>query len=352
MYRKVSARAAAYNHKGNQFPRLSFAHLPTRIEPLPALGASLGGPGLYVKRDDCTGLAGGGNKTRKLEFIMADALERGADTVITLGGIQSNHVRQTAAISAKLGLRCHAIVHNPIGTEDAAYLQSGNVLLDRLLGAVIHRVPPETSPADVVTEVAEELKRLGQNPYIIPLGGSNALGSLGYVACAREILDQAGYLKIDFDWVVLPGGSAGTQAGLVVGFMLAHADTRVLSISIWEPENRLRQTAFDLVKATCDCLGEPCPLAADDLFIDDDYIGPGYGYPTDGGLEAIRLTAQTEGILLDPVYTGKTMAGLMALIKKGFFKPTDNILFLHTGGSQALYGYVNRFKPGAGEEDR
>ncbi|MCP4152711.1 MAG: D-cysteine desulfhydrase family protein [bacterium] len=328
-------------------PRMKFAHLPTPIEPMTALRESFGGPNLFVKRDDCTGLAGGGNKTRKLEYLMADAMAKKADTIITLGGIQSNHVRQTAAISAKLGFQCHVAVSNPINTDDQQYLTNGNVLLDHLLGAVVHRVPPEEETDKLVSRLEEDLKASGKNPYVIPIGGSNVLGSLGYVTCAREILAQAEEKKIDFDWIILPIASAGTLAGLAAGLRLTSAKTRVLGISAWKLQDELQDTLFELVEGVCDYLGHPCDLSPGDPSININYnfIGKGYGLPTKKGLSAIKRVATTEGILLDPVYTGKAMAGLISLIEENFFQPTDNVLFLHTGGSQGLYGYVNFLLP-------
>ncbi|MCP4149482.1 MAG: D-cysteine desulfhydrase family protein [bacterium] len=321
--------------------RLEFAHLPTKIEPMKALQKALGGPNLFVKRDDCTGLAGGGNKTRKLEFIMAEAKEQKADAIITQGSVQSNHVRQTAAISAKLGLPCHVVVSNPIGSEDEQYLKNGNMLLNHFLGAIFHKVPHGTE-VENVSRIEGELKGEGKNPYVIPLGGSNALGALGYVECAREILSQAGNMNIHFDWIVHASASGGTQAGLVAGFVENHSKPRVLGISAMMSESELSETVFELVKEIC----QPSNLSPDKALINvnGDFIGEGYGVSTAEGLKAIKLAARTEGIILDPVYTGKAMAGLISLIKDKEGNPirdSDNVLFLHTGGSQGLYGYIN-----------
>jgi L-cysteate sulfo-lyase len=323
----------------SRFPRLHFAHLPTPLEPMEALSKELGGPRLWIKRDDCTGLASGGNKTRKLEFLMADALDQGCDTVITQGAVQSNHARQTAAISTKLGLRCHILLENRTGSSDPAYLGNGNVLLDRLLGASVSTRPGGADMAREMDLLADQLRADGHKPYIIPGGGSNPVGALGYVNAALELLTQANAMGLRIDHVVHATGSAGTQAGLVTGLTGVRSGIPVLGIGVRAPREAQEKAVFDLARRTAEHLGIGDVIEREDVVANCDYVGEGYALPTDGMVEAVKLLARTEAILLDPVYSGKGMAGLIDLVRKGHFRKTDNVVFLHTGGSAALFGY-------------
>ena len=325
----------------SRFPRLHFAHLPTPLEPLENLSKLLGGPQIFIKRDDCTGLATGGNKTRKLEFLIGEALQKNADTIITQGATQSNHVRQTAAISARMGLRCEILLEHRTGSEDPEYLENGNVLLDRLFGASIKTVPAGTDMDVSLEESAEEIRKNDGNPYIIPGGGSNPTGALGYVNCAMELVGQLNDRGLKADHLVTATGSAGTQAGLVSGMEGTRSGIPVLGISVGAEKQAQEEKVFDLVKRTTEFLEISGSVNRDDVVANGDYVGPGYGKPTEGMIEAVQLLAREEGILLDPVYSGKGMAGLIDLVRKGHFTKGENVVFLHTGGSAALFAYRN-----------
>ena len=322
-----------------RFPRVRFAHLPTPLEPMPNLTRLLGGPELYVKRDDCTGLASGGNKTRKLEFLIGDALAQGADTVITHGAVQSNHVRQTAAAACKYGLRCAALLERRVPGHGPEYETTGNVLLDRLFGAEVRFVAADTDMDAACAELAEEIRAKGGRPYAIPGGGSNAVGALGYVNAALELLQQANDLGLRIDCVVHGTGSTGTQGGLVCGLEGANAGIDVLGICVRRPARAQEEAVYRTASATAEHLGIGVGLERVRVKANGDYVGRGYGMPTAGTLEAIRLAALHEGLLLDPVYTGKAMAGLIDLCRKGFFAEDQNVVFLHTGGAAALFAY-------------
>ena len=327
----------------SRFPRMHFAHLPTPLEPMENLSKALGGPKLWVKRDDCTGLAGGGNKTRKLEFLMADAVQQGADTIITQGATQSNHVRQTAAISAKLGLACDILLEDRTGSDDVDYNYNGNVLLDQMFGASLKKVPGGTDMNAAMAELADELRAAGKKPYVIPGGGSNSIGALGYANCALEMLYQAGTMDLRMDLVTHATGSAGTQAGLVAGFASTNSLVPVLGYGVRVPQDKQEANVFALAEKTVELLGCPGAVKRSDVAANCDYVGEGYGIPREDTLEAIEMFARYEGLLLDPVYSGKGAAGLIDFIRKGEFSKDMNIVFLHTGGAQALFGYRDAF---------
>ncbi|MCS4504459.1 L-cysteate sulfo-lyase [wastewater metagenome] len=327
----------------SRFPRLHFAHLPTPLEPMKRLSDYLGGPNLWIKRDDCTGLSTGGNKTRKLEFLMADALERGADTVITQGATQSNHARQTAAIAAKLGLDCHILLEDRTGSTEPAYNYNGNVFLDQLHGASLAMRPGGADMNAEMDTLAERLRGDGRRPYIIPGGGSNETGALGYVNAALELLTQANDRGLRVDRVVHATGSAGTQAGLVTGLSGSNSGIPVLGIGVRAPREKQEENVFALAQRTAGHLGIGDAVAREDVMANCDYVGEGYGIPTDGMVEAVDLLGRLEGILLDPVYSGKGMAGLIDLVRRGHFEPDENVVFVHTGGSAALFGYPDTF---------
>ena len=327
----------------SRFPRLHFAHLPTPLEPLTNLSKALGGPNIWIKRDDCTGLAGGGNKTRKLEFLMADALDQGADTIITQGATQSNHVRQTAAIATKMGMPCHALLEDRIGSKDVDYIYNGNVLLDQLYSAHLTKFPAGTDMNATMEELSQQLQSDGIKPYIIPGGGSNHIGALGYVNCAMEILHQANAVSLKIDHVIHATGSAGTQAGLVTGFSGSNSLIPVLGIGVRATQEIQESNVFKLAERTAEYLGVPGAVKRDQVVANCEYVGEGYGIPAASTMEAIRMFARTESILLDPVYSGKGAAGLIDLIRNGHFEKDDNIVFIHTGGAQALFGYRDAF---------
>ena len=326
-----------------RFPRLHFAHLPTPFEPLTNLTNELGGPNLYIKRDDQTGLATGGNKTRKLEFLMADAVEQGADTIITQGATQSNHCRQTAAIATKLGMKCEVLLENRTGSQDPDFTQSGNVFLDQMFGAGIRHYRGGTDMDAAMAEVGEEVKSNGGTPYIIPGGGSNPIGALGYVNCAVELLNQAGEHGLRIDHVVHATGSAGTQAGLVTGLDGTSSGVPVLGIGVNAPKEAQEEKVYDLACRTANKLGTGIDIKRERVVANCDYVGDGYGVPTDGMVEAVTMLSRLEAILLDPVYTGKGMAGLIDLTRKGHFSKDENVVFIHTGGSAGLFGYRGAF---------
>ena len=326
----------------SRFPRVPLAHLPTPLEFLPRLTKHLGGPKIWVKRDDCTGLATGGNKTRKLEFLMGEALAQGATAVITQGAVQSNHARQTAAAAARLGLKCELVLERRVPDPDDAYAGSGNVLLDRLVGAGLREVDAGTDMDAAMAETADELAGRGEKPYVIPGGGSNPVGALGYVGCALELLVQANEQRLVIDYVVHATGSAGTQAGLLAGLAAAHAHLPVLGIGVNAPQAIQEQRVFDLAERTAELLGAPGAVRREDVVANCEYVGPGYGVPTEAMNDAVLTLARLEGLLFDPVYTGKGLAGLIDLVRKGAFGNARNIVFIHTGGSAGLYAYAKR----------
>jgi len=326
-----------------RFPRVSLAHLPTPLEHLPRLSDYLGGPQIWLKRDDCTGLATGGNKTRKLEFVMAEALEQGADTIVTVGALQSNHVRQTAAAACKLGLGCEVLLEHRIAEPSALYRESGNVFLDRVFGAKLREYPKGTDFDAELESVAGELASAGARPYIVPGGASNALG---YVNCAFELLRQANAAGLVIDHLITATGSTGTQAGLVVGLHAMHAAVPLLGIGVGAPQEIQEQRVFDLALETAEFIGAPGVVRRSDVVANCDYVGDGYGVCTDAMNEAVLLLARLEGLLFDPVYSGKALAGLVDLAANGHFGDAENIVFLHTGGAVALFAYADQLDTG------
>ncbi len=328
-----------------RFPRVRLGHFPTPLEPLENLTRALGGPRLWIKRDDCTGLSTGGNKTRKLEFLMAEAQALRADVVITQGATQSNHARQTVAAAARLGMHCHILLEDRTGSTDPSYTDNGNVLLDRLHGATVERRPGGANMQAEMEAVAARLTDAGKRPYVIPGGGSTPLGALGYANAALELVNQATERGLRIDHLVHATGSAGTQAGLVVGLQALNSPVRLLGIGVRAPREKQEAMVHDLGRRTWELLGLRGELPRESVVANCDYVGDGYGVPTSGMVEAVTLLARTEGLLLDPVYTGKGMAGLIDLIRKGRFKKDENIVFLHTGGSVALFGYPSTFGP-------
>lgn len=323
----------------SRFPRLRLAHLPTPLEALETLSTHYGRR-IFIKRDDCSGLCFGGNKVRKLEFVLADAVAKGADTIITWAGLQSNHVRQTAAACAKLNLRCHCVLANPVPGRSPEYARSGNVLLDRLHGAILHFVADENSATqERISFLEDEERRAGRNPYVLISGASNGLGALGYVACAAELLQQCEEQGITPSNIVLATGSAGTQAGLVAGLRLLNSQVAVTGVSVSEPSAVKCKKVRDILDQLADLLAVPPQIVPDhDIIVTDHFVGDGYGLPTRESEHALRLVAKAEGILLDPVYTAKAMAGLLSLLEAGAADRED-VIFLHTGGTPALFAY-------------
>jgi L-cysteate sulfo-lyase len=318
--------------------------LPTPFEPLPRLSKHLGGPSIFVKRDDCTGLGTGGNKTRKLEFLMADALQKNANVVITQGAVQSNHARQTAAAACKLGLRCELVFEKRVDQPGEIYLNSGNVFLDRLFGAKIREVEKGSDMNAALDTVASELREKGETPYVIPGGGSNKIGALGYVDCALEFLNQANRSGLVIHHVLHATGSAGTQAGLIVGMKASHCGIPLLGIGVNVGKDIQEERVFKLAAETAEYVGAAGVVKREDVVANCDYVGDGYGIPTEGMNEAVLLLARLEGLLFDPVYSGKGIAGMIDLIGKKQFGKSDNLLFIHTGGAAGLFAYRDRLK--------
>lgn len=331
-----------------RFNPVRFAHLPTPLEPMPRLTEALttpgrGGPELWVKRDDCTGLAGGGNKTRKLEYLLGDALANDADTLVTQGAVQSNHVRQTAAAAAKFGLDCEIILEHRTGSNAKDYNHNGNVLLDELLGAKLRTVAAGTDMTQALADVAAEVAGRGGRPYVIPGGGSNVIGALGYVECALELVAQANEAGIEIDRIVTATGSAGTHGGLIAGLAVMGADIPVLGIGVRAPKDVQEANVFKLAQDTAELLGHRERVTRDLVVADCDFVGRGYGLVDEAVIEGLKLVARTEGLLLDPVYTGKAMKGLIALSRLGRFDG-ETVVFVHTGGAQGLFGYQSELE--------
>jgi L-cysteate sulfo-lyase len=325
------------------YPRIRCGHWPTPLEPMLNLSSKLGGPALWVKRDDCTGLSTGGNKTRKLEYLLADALAKSADTVITQGAVQSNHARQTAALCAKLNLTCHILLEDRTGFKDDSYRLNGNVLLDRLHGATVSSRPAGANMQAEMEAFAESLQAKGKKPYVIPGGGSNPIGALGYVNAALEITHQINGMGLKATHLVLATGSAGTHAGLVAGLKILNSPLKVIGFGVRAPKEKQEQMVYDLACKTASMLGYEGIVQRDDVFADCNYVGAGYGLPTEGMVEAVKMLAQTEGLLFDPVYTGKGLSGLIDWVRHDRFTKDDTVIFLHTGGSAALFGYPETF---------
>jgi L-cysteate sulfo-lyase len=307
------------------------------------LSSELGGPALWVKRDDCTGLSTGGNKTRKLEYLLADALDKGADTVITQGAVQSNHARQTAALCAKLKVTCHILLEDRTGFKDDSYRLNGNVLLDQLHGATVSLRPGGANMQAEMETFAESLKAKGRKPYVIPGGGSNPIGALGYVNAALELTFQMNEMGLKATHLVLATGSAGTHAGLIAGLKILNSPLKVIGFGVRAPKEKQEQMVYDLACRTAAMLGHEGVVQREDVFADCNYVGKGYGLPTEGMVEAVKMLAQTEGLLFDPVYTGKGLSGLIDWVRHDRFTRDDTIIFLHTGGSAALFGYPEAF---------
>jgi D-cysteine desulfhydrase family pyridoxal phosphate-dependent enzyme len=308
--------------------RLNFAHLPTPIEELSNLSKTLGGPRIFVKRDDQTGLAFGGNKTRKLEFLIAEAREQGVGTLISGGAMQSNHCRQTAAAAARYGLDCKLVLtgENPKQT-------SANLLLDQLFGAEIITVEDRAFRDEILQKTFDDAITAGKKPYLVPYGGSSPTGALGYAFAMEEFMKQ----NLHADWIVFGTSSGGTHAGLVLGQRLFGFNGKVLGISIDEPEEALKSHVSDLASRASEKLGERIQFSRNDVLATENYCQAGYGVFGEGEHEAIHLFAKHEGLLLDPVYTGRAAAGMIDLIRRGFFKKDETILFWHTGGQPALF---------------
>lgn len=322
------------------FPRVPLAATPTALEPAPRLGEAIGLPLLYVKRDDCTGLALGGNKARKLEFLLAEAQTQGADVVLTTGGVQSNHARMTAAAACKLGMRCLLVLCDP-----EPEVAQGNLLLDHMFGAEVRFQPglslPEMHAA--LDTAAADLQTQGRRPYVIPVGGSTPLGCLGYVRAVRELAEQANAQGLHIDAMTVAVGSTGTLSGMLLGAKLFLPETRVYGVSVSPVAGPGKRKCARIVAEAAALLGVDWRPDPQEIALFDDWLGPEYGVPTPEGLEAIDLSARLEGFLLDPVYTGKAMAGTRGLAQRGELRPKETVVFWHTGGAPALFAFPQLF---------
>ena len=319
-----------------KFERIKLRHFPTPIEHLKNITKYLGGPNIFIKRDDCTGLATGGNKTRKLEFLIPDAIKNKAELVVTVGAVQSNHARQTAAACTLMGLKCLIIFEQRLKDAPEAYMKSGNVFLNKLFGADIKICPQNEDVTKYTEKIIKDMKSKGTNVYFIPGGGSNAIGALGYVECLNEIIKENN--KYNFTQIVHATGSSGTQAGLLAGKKYFNCNIPITGICVRHKKDIQIDKVYTEAKKACEKL--QCEiLDKSDVIVYDEYIGSGYGEPTEGMVEATKLLAKKEAILLDTVYTGKGFSGLIGLIRQKKFSKNDNILFIHTGGAVSLSAY-------------
>ena len=328
-----------------QFDRRGYVTTPTPIEYLPRFSKAVGADiNIYIKRDDMLPGTAGGNKTRKLDFSIADALNKGADTIITCGAVQSNHCRLTLAWSVKEGLDCHLVLEERV-KHSYNPEASGNNFLFQLLGVKsITVVEGGSNMMAEMEKVAEKLRAQGKKPYIIPGGASNSIGALGYVSCAEDILRQLFDMHLKIDHMIVPSGSAGTHGGIIAGMIGNNAGIPVTGIGVNRKKPVQEAAVLKLANETLELIGTSARVEAKDVVAFDDYVGPGYSLPTPAMVDAVKLLAQTESILLDPVYSGKAMSGLIDLARKGYFPKGSNVLFLHTGGSPALYAYLDTFR--------
>ncbi len=330
-----------------KFARRGYVTAPTPLEFLPNFSRALGaGVSVYMKRDDMLPGAGGGNKTRKLDFCVADALNKGCDTLITCGAVQSNHCRLTLSWAVHEGMDCHLVLEERV-PDSYNPEASGNNFLFQLMGVKNITVAQKgTDMMAAMQKVADKLSAEGKKPYIIPGGASNALGSLGYVSCMEEIMAQVFHIGLKIDHMVVPSGSAGTHGGIIAGMIGNNIDIPVTGIGVNRPKLVQEQAVLTVANASLELIGVDVRVPAEKVVAFDDYVGPGYSLPTDSMVEAVKMLAQTEAVLLDPVYSGKAMAGLIDLARKGYFPKGSNVLFLHTGGSPALYAYLPTFRQG------
>lgn len=327
----------------NHYPRIPLAHVPTPLEPMPNLTAALGGPALYVKRDDCTGLALGGNKTRQLEYYLGAAVSQGADTILITGAVQSNFVRQAAAAARKQGMDIHIQLEQRVSVKDDYYQKSGNVVLDHLLGATIHSFPvgEDEAAADANLEaIADTVRVKGGRPYVIHLGTDHPpLGALGYVDAAAECLAQFRESNFEPDGVIVPSGSAATHSGFLVGLLKVGSAIPVYGICVRRDAESQHARVLQRAGEVAGMIGLDPVVSPEVVKVEDTWLGPGYGTVTPEVREAMEMAARTEGLILDPVYSARTMAGLIGMVRRGDFPPDQTVVFLHTGGAPALFGY-------------
>ena len=336
---------AARNSKVDfdKIPRIPLTTLPTACNKMPRLKAALAGPEIYIKRDDVMELAHGGNKTRKLEYVLADALKKGADCVITEGGVQSNHVRQTVPGAAKTGFESHVVLSVPSPEKKKEHMSVGNYLMDVIMGAKVYLA--EDGRRAVVQKVKKDLISAGKKPYVIPAGASNGVGSLGYVNAARELIGQWRQMKINPSHICVATGSCGTQAGLLMGLRyFGNTKTKVVGVSVASSSESVKRRIRRVLNQICDEIDVDKGFIKDeDIIVSDEYVGEAYAYPSEEGIAAIKLVGRLEGVLLDPIYTGKAMAGLIDFVKNKKLEKPKDVVFLHTGGAPALHAYASDF---------
>jgi D-cysteine desulfhydrase len=329
----------------SRFPRIQLLDGPTPIQELKRLNAELGGVRIFVKRDDFTAIGGGGNKLRKLEFLLGEAKAQGADTVITVGARQSNHARLTAAACAHAGFACELVLLRTVPRDDADYVNNGNIVLDDLFGARVHDLSKDGDAGALVAQRFEALAKEGRKVYFAPVGGSSAVGCLGYVSCALEIEAQSAQMGVKFVNVITANGSSGTHAGLAAGFAASgHGAAFSKSYAVYYDAKKTHGLTLEKACETLALLDSSARLSDDDIVIDGEHRGEGYGIPTQGMIDAVRLMARKEGLLLDPVYSGKAFAGLLYDIRSGAYQSGDNVLFLMTGGVPGLFAYQSVFR--------
>lgn len=342
----LSASAKSQSsEKFDQIPRIKLTNLPTSLNKMDNITALMGGPDIYIKRDDVMELAHGGNKTRKLEFALAEALMNGAKAVVTQGGLQSNHVRQTVSGAAKVGLEAHVILSNPVPEMEKELKSSGNFLMDQIMGAHIHFAGSE-GRGPVVEKVLTDLTAAGKKPYNIPSGASNAIGSMGYVNAGRELIEQWKEKGINPSHIFTATGSCGTAAGLLMGLRyFGNTSTKVIAMSVAASADRLKPSIREILNDASDMLGVPKDFVKDnDIHVEDGYYGKAYGYPTEAGIATLKMVGEAEGILLDPVYTSKGMSGVIDMLRKDKLENPRDLVFLHTGGAPAIHPYAEYFK--------
>ena len=328
----------------SKFPRHALLEGPTPIQHLPRLSRRLGGVNVFVKRDDLNGLGGGGNKLRKLEFLIGEALSSGADTIITVGARQSNHARLTAAAAARVGLECELVLTRAVPRFDTDYIENGNIVLDGLFDARVHDLPGSADSLHFAEERAKELRAQGRNVYVCPLGGSSPVGCLGYADCAAEIMAQSNAQGLSFDRIVVPNGSGGMHAGLVAGFVALGLNPSFISaFTVYSKAEQAHANTLDKADQTARLINADLRVESRAISIEEAQLGPGYGIPTDSMRAAVRLLASTEGLLLDPVYSGKAFAGLVESVTSGTYLAGQNILFVMTGGLPGLFAYRSEF---------
>lgn len=325
----------------SNIPRVSLTNLPTPIEYLPRLTEHLGGPQIYVKRDDCTGLAMGGNKVRKLEYLFGDALDKNANTIVTHGTSQSNHTRLVAAASSKLGLKCEMILEHRVDINDDAYLNSGNVFLNQFFDADIRYLSGENTIEHELEKTAQTVSERGNVPYVITRGGSTPVGTIGYVTAAQELLHQIENQNLKVDHIIHATASGGTQAGLVIGLAEVESKIKLMGICANLPKEAQEKRVYNLALETMKLLDCGFNIAHENVVVNSDYVGVAYGLPTKKMNDALLLLASLEGLLFDPVYSGKALAGMIDLIEQGVFSKNESILFIHTGGEPGLFAYQN-----------